>query len=70
MLWRGLHWIETYAPQLKAVFLLLWALSAIVCGVSTVILLILGKPALTGVLDTFVSVMFFGFFRSLFLFLS
>ena len=70
MIRQGLTWIEAHTPQLKAGFLLLWALSALVCGVSTLILLVMGKPLFTGVLDTFVSVMFFWFFRSLFSFLG
>jgi hypothetical protein len=70
MIRQGLHWIDRHTPQLKAGFLLLWAMTAIACGVSTLILLVMGKPVFTGVLDTFVSVMFFWFFRSLFLYLG
>lgn len=67
---RALDWIATHTPQLKAGFLLLWALTAIVCGVSTLVLLVMGQPIFTGVLDTFGAGMFFAFFRTLFSYLG
>lgn len=67
---RLLHWIDAHAPQLKAGFLLLWALTAIACGVSTIVLWLTGHSAFAGVLDTFGSVMFLGFFRTLFRYLG
>ncbi len=70
MVRQGLHWIEAHTPQIKAGFLLLWAISALVCGGTTLVLWFLGRSAFLGVIDTFVSVMFFWFFRSVFLYLG
>lgn len=67
---RLISWIASHTPQLKAAFLMVWALTALVCGVSTLVLLAMDQPIFTGVLDTFVSVMFFMFFRTLFSYLG
>ncbi len=61
-----IRWVERHTPALKALFLLSWLVIAVFCGASTLILMLFHRPAFDGVLGTFMSVMFFWFFRSLF----
>ncbi len=65
-----IHWVEARTPALKALFLLTWLIIAVVCGSATLLLIFYHRPAFGGILGTFMSVMFFVFFRSLFQILS
>ncbi len=65
-----IRWVEAHTPALKALFLLAWLITAVICGAATLVLMFFHCPAFDGVLGTFMSVMFFWFFRSLFQFLD
>lgn len=65
-----IRWVEHHTPALKALFLLLWLVIAVFCGAATLVLMFYRRPAFGGIMGTFLSVMMFMFFRSLFQFID